>query len=101
MSSFLNNFQLCEIIQGFSLPKRVFRLARQVGSLLIGLLTESWPFVISSTNLFKGFFLFVCFMEFPSWLSRLRTQRSLCEDVGPTTGLAQWVKDPTLPQAVV
>ena len=34
------------------------------------------------------------FLEFLLWISRLRTQRCLC-------GLAQWVKDPVWPWAVV
>ena len=38
--------------------------------------------------------------EFPSWLSRLRTQNYLPEDVGSIPGLAQWVKDLVLPRAV-
>ena len=38
--------------------------------------------------------------EFPLWLSRSRTQCCLCEDVGSIPGLAQWVKEPALPQAV-
>ena len=33
------------------------------------------------------------------WLSRLRTQHSVCEDVGSIPGLAQWVMDLVLPQA--
>ena len=37
--------------------------------------------------------------ELPSWLSWLRTQHSLHEDVGSVPDLAQWVKDPVLPQA--
>ena len=35
-------------------------------------------------------------MEFPLWLSGLRTQHSVCEDVGSTPGLTQWGKDPVL-----
>ena len=38
--------------------------------------------------------------EFPLWLSRLRTQRYLCEDASLIPGLIQWVKDPALPQAM-
>ena len=37
--------------------------------------------------------------EFPLWLSGLRTQRHLCEDVGSIPGLAHGVKDLALPQA--
>ena len=37
--------------------------------------------------------------EFPLRLSRLRIQYSVLENVGPTPGLAQWVKDTVLPQA--
>ena len=39
--------------------------------------------------------------EFPLWLSRLRTQHSVCQDASSTPGLSQWVKDLALPQAVV
>ena len=35
-------------------------------------------------------------LEFPWWLSGLRTQHSICKDVGSVPGLAQWVKDPVL-----
>ena len=38
---------------------------------------------------------------FPLWLSRLRTIRSVCEDVDLIHDLTQWVKDPTLRQDVV
>ena len=35
------------------------------------------------------------------WLSGLRTQHSLHEDVGLIPGLTQWIKDLALPQAMV
>ena len=35
-------------------------------------------------------------LEFPWWLSGLRTQHSICKDVGSIPGLTQWVKDPVL-----
>ena len=37
------------------------------------------------------------FSEFPLWLSWLRTQHSVHEDVGLIPGLTQWVKDLELP----
>ena len=39
--------------------------------------------------------------EFPLWLSGLRTQHCFCEHLGLIPGLAQWVKDLVLPQAMV
>ena len=40
-------------------------------------------------------------LGFPLWLNGLRTHCSLHEEVGSDLGLAQWVKDPMLLQAVV
>ena len=40
-------------------------------------------------------------MEFPLYLSRLRSQHSVCEDEGSIPGLTHWVKDPELLQAAV
>ena len=40
-------------------------------------------------------------MEFPLWLSGLRTQRSLHEDVSSISGLTHWIEDLALLQAVV
>ena len=39
-------------------------------------------------------------VDFPSWLSRLRTQHSVPEDVGLIPGLTQEIKDLVLLQAV-
>ena len=36
-------------------------------------------------------------LEFPLWLSGLRTQHSVREDVGSIPGLTQWVKDRAFP----
>ena len=39
--------------------------------------------------------------EFTLWLSKLKTWHSALEDAGSNPGLAHWVKDLVLPQAVV
>ena len=39
--------------------------------------------------------------EFLLWLSRLRTRKSVHQDLDPIPALAQGVKDPALPQVVV
>ena len=39
-------------------------------------------------------------LEFPLWLSRLRTWHSLCAGAGSILGLTQWAKDLALPQIV-
>ena len=40
-------------------------------------------------------------LEFPLLLSGLRTQHSVCEDAGSIPGLAQWIKNLVLLQALV
>ena len=40
-------------------------------------------------------------LEFPSWLSRLRTQHGVREDVDLIPSLSEWVKEPMLLWAVV
>ena len=39
--------------------------------------------------------------EFLLWLSGLKSQHRVHEDVSPILGLAQWVKDPVLLQAAL
>ena len=41
------------------------------------------------------------FQGVPVVAQRLRTQHSVCVDVGSIPGLTQWVKDPILPQVSV
>ena len=38
-------------------------------------------------------------MEFPLWLSELKTRHSVPNGVGLIPGLTQWIKYPALPQA--
>ena len=47
------------------------------------------------------FFFNLSCVAFPLWLSRLRTQHSVCEDAGLISVLAPWVKDSALLQVVV
>ena len=51
----------------------------------------------------KNFYLYLkkSELEFPLWLSGLRTWQSLYEDMGSTPGLVQWVKDLVLLQAAL
>ena len=38
-------------------------------------------------------------LEFPLWLSKLRTRHRVSKDAGSIPGLTQWVKDLVVPQA--
>ena len=49
----------------------------------------------------KSKIIIIILQEFPLWFSGLRTQWCLCEDAVLIPGLAQGIKDPALPQAVV
>ena len=40
------------------------------------------------------------YLAFPLWFSRLRTPCCICEDLGSIPGLAQWIKDLALQQAL-
>ena len=39
-------------------------------------------------------------LRVPAMAQRVKTQHSVHEDVGLILGLTQWIKDPTLPQAM-